>query len=308
MYKIAIFEAKDGMKRSFDKWVSEVSKILDTNDIFEWFSLNIVDDIDAKEFIHDQDLFQEYLDKISQRYEWLARYYNNGELPSVDVGVTTDVRQKVKSFNFDVQSLLNMGINSLRFNDYYQGHQNFMLWLKSVAIKLDTLSTSSGLLNEWLSLPVMTFYIGGTLIGGTELFLKLVDCVEKRIDWLGKLFKVDVAESKKQIEGIRCNPIKKAVTIDAVLTTVKKYEPTKESKKPELTEMQRLLADKEWLNIDELSIYIGKAKGTIYNYNSEGKIPHSKKAGLSYNRKEIDKWMQDDEFTFDVVKKFSPKK
>lgn len=282
-----------------------MSNTLPTDKVFEWFSLNIVDNIDAKEFIHHIDFFQEYLDKISQRYQWLVELPHDGKLPSTVEDVTRDINQKVRSFIFDVRPLMDMGINSLKFNEYYQGHQNFMLWLKSVADRLYEVSPSTGLSYEWLSLPVMTFFIVGTLIGGLILFFKLVDCVEKRIEWLGKLFDVDVTESKQKIEDIYKNPIQKSTSIDAVLGTLEKPTATKDNKKPELTEMQRLLADKEWLNIDELSIYTGIAKGTIYNYVSKGKIPHSKKGGLRFNRKEIDEWMLDDEFNLDVVKKFS---
>ena len=51
----------------------------------------------------------------------------------------------------------------------------------------------------------------------------------------------------------------------------------------------------EWMNIDECTKFTGLAAGTIYNYVSKGKIPHSKKGGLRFNRKKIDAWLAEDE-------------
>ncbi len=44
-------------------------------------------------------------------------------------------------------------------------------------------------------------------------------------------------------------------------------------------------AKSEWMSIDECARYTGLATGTLYNYVSEGKIPHSKNGGLRFNKK-----------------------
>ena len=65
---------------------------------------------------------------------------------------------------------------------------------------------------------------------------------------------------------------------------------------------------KEWLNIEELSIYTRIARGTLYNYVSNGEIPHTKKGGLKFNREEIDNWLKSKSFNPDDIRKQIKKK
>ena len=60
---------------------------------------------------------------------------------------------------------------------------------------------------------------------------------------------------------------------------------------------------KEWLTIEELSQYTSIAVGTLYNYISEGEIPHTKKEGLKFNRNEIDAWLKSKSFNPDDIRK-----
>ena len=60
---------------------------------------------------------------------------------------------------------------------------------------------------------------------------------------------------------------------------------------------------KEWLTIEELSLYTHVAIGTIYNYVSDGEIPHTKVGGLKFNRHEIDEWLKSKSFNPDDIRK-----
>jgi excisionase family DNA binding protein len=51
--------------------------------------------------------------------------------------------------------------------------------------------------------------------------------------------------------------------------------------------------NKEWLNIDEVAMYTGYKKKTIYNLTHDNKIPHNKPRGkLLFKRIEVDKWLE----------------
>jgi excisionase family DNA binding protein len=58
---------------------------------------------------------------------------------------------------------------------------------------------------------------------------------------------------------------------------------------------------KRYLNIYELSEYIGYSVHTIYGWASQRRIPYIKKGGrLRFDREQIDIWMQED--LYDVIK------
>jgi len=54
------------------------------------------------------------------------------------------------------------------------------------------------------------------------------------------------------------------------------------------------LDQKTWLNVEELSEYIGLKKSTIYTYISRKVIPHYKRGHIvRFLRQEIDEWMME---------------
>jgi excisionase family DNA binding protein len=75
----------------------------------------------------------------------------------------------------------------------------------------------------------------------------------------------------------------------------------------EKSENNPTAAQKEWMNAMEASEYLGIAKGTIYNYVSKGKIPHSKKGGLKFNKTDLDEWMKTDEFSLATLRSLKRK-
>lgn len=52
--------------------------------------------------------------------------------------------------------------------------------------------------------------------------------------------------------------------------------------------------DKEWLNLDDLSKYLGLAKVSIYKLTSAKKIPYYRPTGghIMFRKSEIDKWVE----------------
>lgn len=63
-----------------------------------------------------------------------------------------------------------------------------------------------------------------------------------------------------------------------------------------LTEIKELLqkqalSSKRVLDLEEASEYFKIPKQTLYNWTSQKLIPHSKKAGLRFDREEIEKWL-----------------
>lgn len=61
-------------------------------------------------------------------------------------------------------------------------------------------------------------------------------------------------------------------------------------------------SETDWMNIKEAAIYLKMAVGTIRNYVSKGKIPHSKKGGLRFSKSDLDEWRKTDEFSFKALK------
>ena len=52
-----------------------------------------------------------------------------------------------------------------------------------------------------------------------------------------------------------------------------------------------------WLNVEQVSDYLGLEPGTIYQYTRKGKIPHKKIPGgrtLLFSREEIDDWIDNE--------------
>jgi excisionase family DNA binding protein len=66
-------------------------------------------------------------------------------------------------------------------------------------------------------------------------------------------------------------------------------------------------SETEWMNIKEASLYLKMAVGTIRNYVSKGKIPHSKKGGLSFSKSDLDEWRKTDEFSMRTLKAMKKK-
>ncbi len=51
------------------------------------------------------------------------------------------------------------------------------------------------------------------------------------------------------------------------------------------------LDNKTWMTVKEVAQYTNLSIGTIYNYTSKGKIPHTNEAGLKFNKSQIDEWL-----------------
>lgn len=49
--------------------------------------------------------------------------------------------------------------------------------------------------------------------------------------------------------------------------------------------------EKRYINAEELSVYLGVSKTTVYYWVSQKKIPYIKRARLRFDLKDIDKWM-----------------
>ena len=61
-----------------------------------------------------------------------------------------------------------------------------------------------------------------------------------------------------------------------------------------LENLERLaLLNKSVLNFDEVAVYTGLSKSTLYKLTSSKKIPHYKPSGklLYFDRKELDSWL-----------------
>ena len=296
---LKLFEAPFGIKRSFDHWVSSVSEWLNKNNeeqdlIFEWFSLNLVEDQDPLRFLEGEEKLHEYLTNISERFSWLAKLPHEGKLPSTSVNFIKDLNGKVKLCGPGLDKVMMMGINGLRFKEYHQGHQNFQLWLRSIADKCEALSPDSGLAAEWLSLPVVTFYLDGALMGGSESYFSLVDAVKERLNWLDKVLDVKTEGFIEKIESIEKTKAGIEISLDPILNKIKPFKINQFKVEKTLTDYQSLLKSKEWLTLNELESYTGYKKKTLYNWTSSGSLPHSKPRGkLMFKRSEIDKWLME---------------
>jgi excisionase family DNA binding protein len=294
---LALIEAKNGIKTSFDKWISSVSEWLRTNNnedqVFEWFSLNIISDIDPANFVKE-DKMDEYFDLLSERFAWLAKLICEHNLPSKSEDYMKDFRGQVRLENVKIDNILNMGINGLRISEFHQGHQNFIIWLKAVADKFHSLSMDSGLIAEWLSLPMVTFYIDGVIIGGTDFYQKLINVVIKRINWLCEIFNIESNQFIDKINTIKEASTNHASSLAPLYDGMIQTKPINKEDQRARTNYQSLLAGKEWLTLAELEVYTGYKKKTIYNRTSNGTLPYSKPRGkLMFKRSEIDDWLID---------------
>lgn len=54
---------------------------------------------------------------------------------------------------------------------------------------------------------------------------------------------------------------------------------------------------KRFITLDELSVYLGISKGTLYNWSSQGRLPGCCKISrlLRFDIEKIDRWMKDQE-------------
>jgi hypothetical protein len=291
---MGLIEAQNGIKRCFDQWVSVVTGWLnqngsDKNMSFEWFSLNLVDTNESLDLSYGDEKLLAYLDKVSTRYKWLAKLPNAGKLPS-ESRVRITLKQSVKSFGKKNADMISTGINGLDVKDFNQAHINFLLWPRTVAEKLNDLSPESGFDAEWLSLPVMTFYINKSVIGGRKRYNYLVDVVADRIRWLGKLIGINPAKYLSQLAMLKEKPKQLEASLDRLFDGI--VVPTKTKAPMQITPLHRELSGKEWLTLAELSIYTGYAKKTLYNWSSAGKLPSSKPHGkLLFKRIEVDNWL-----------------
>ena len=188
-----------------------------------------------------------------------------------------------------------MGFKLTNFSDYHLAHQNFHSWLVNISQYLQKLAPDSGLSAEWLSLRVITFYIAGSLMGGGDREDELRRCIQVRISWLGKIFGVDISDKVEFKSSKR--KVRNVFRLDPLLDELKGKEKGQsfiKNGENDLVNINEIIKNKEWLTIDELSVYIGYEKKTIYNWTSKCKIPFKKPQGnLMFNRKEIDLWIKE---------------
>ena len=294
-----LFEAKEGTLFCFEKWVSIVNKWLqqlgtDPGVVFDWYALNEVSELSPGEFLREPEKLESYLRSVSKRFEWLAKL-PAGDLPSADEKLLKIIQQKIKTLGENPEKLINMGMKLINFSDYHIAHQNFHSWLINISDYLQKLAPDSGLSAEWLSLPVITFYISGALIGGPEREDELRLVIQERIGWLGKIFGIDITDKVefKATRGKERNVIRLDPLWDELNGKGKDQALTKNGCS-DLLNINEILKDKEWLTIDELSVYIGYGKKTIYNWTSRCKIPFKKPQGnLMFSRDEIDLWIKE---------------
>ena len=291
---MGLIEAQNGIKRCFDQWVSDVASWLnrkgsDKSQVFEWFSINLVDANQQLPALEDDNELLVYLDKISMRYKWLAKFQHSGKLPS-ETRARITLKQAIKSLGKKNADMVSMGVNGLDVKDFNQAHINFLLWLRTVADKLDELLPESGIDAEWLSLPLVTFYINESVIGGRKRYYYLVDVVADRIHWLGKLIGINPAKYLSQLAVLKEKPMQLEASLDRLFDGI--VVPTKTQAPMQITPLHRELSGKEWLTLAELSIYTGYAKKTLYNWSSAGELPASKPQGkLLFKRTEVDTWL-----------------
>jgi len=298
---IELFEAKEGTLFCFERWVSTVNKWLqqlsiDPGVIFDWYALNYVSEIAADDFLRKPEKLEAYLNSVSERFEWLAKL-PAGNSPAKDENLLINIQQKIKSLGENPEKLIDMGFKIADFTDYHIAHQNFHSWLINISDYLQKLAPDSGLSAEWLSLPAITFYISSTLLGGGECEDELKRSIQERISWLGKIFGVDISDKV----GLKSSKIKvrNVFRLDPILDDLNGKEKGNDqlltkNGNSDLLNINEILKDKEWLTIDELSVYIGYGKKTIYNWTSKCKIPFKKPQGnLIFNRDEIDLWIKE---------------
>ena len=299
-----LFEAKEGMLFCFERWVSTVNKWLqqlgtDPGIVFDWYALNEVSEISTNEFLQKPEKLEAYLLSISERFLWLAKL-PTGRLPGDDENLLKHIQQKCKTLGESPMKLIDMGVKLSDFSDYYLAHQNFHSWLINISDYLQKLAPDSGLSAEWLSLPAITFYISGGLLAGGEREDELRRSILERINWLGKIFgfdisdKADLKPSKRKVRNVfRLDPL-----LDELNGKEKREgQPSSKNGNSDLLNINEIIKDKEWLTIDELSVYIGYGKKTIYNWTSKCKIPFMKPQGnLMFSRKEIDLWIKEGGF------------
>ena len=256
---IDLFVAEEGLKRTFDKWVSDVTAWLngqgtDHAMTFEWFAINLVAANESLELTNDDEKLLAYLDKVSMRYRWLAKLQHSGKLPS-ETKARITLKQTVKSLGRNDVDMFLMGINGLEVKDFNQAHMNYFLWLRTIADMLNNLLPESGFDAEWLSLPTMTFYIDKTIIGGRVRFNYLIDVVSSRVLWLGKILGTDVKKLITQLNAFKEKPSQIEIVLDPLLKDLKIN--TEVIATPLMSPLQKELSAKEWLTLAELSISTG---------------------------------------------------
>ena len=294
-----LFEAKEGALFCFENWVSTVNKWLqqhgkDPGVVFDWYALNEISEILPSELLEKPEKLEAYLRAVSERFVWLAML-PAGQMASADETLLNSLNQKIKTIRGNPEKLIDMGIKLADFSDYHIAHQNFHSWLINISDYLQKLAPDSGLSAEWLSLPVITYYIAGALLGGGDREDELLLAIKERISWLGKIFGIDITD--KVDAKLSNEKVRNVIRLDPLLDELNgkgKEQRLIESGKKDLLNINEILKDKEWLTIDELSVYIGYKKKTIYNWTSKCKIPFKKPHGnLIFHRKEIDLWIKD---------------
>jgi len=303
-----LFEANEGTRFCFEKWVSSVNKWLqqlgtDPGIVFDWYSLNEAIEISPNEILQKSDKLKNYLQAVSKRFEWLAKL-PAGNLPAEDENLQKDIQLKIKSFGGNPEKFIDMGFKLADFSDYYLAHQNFHSWLINISQYLQKLTPDSGLSAEWLSLPAITFYISGALIGGGDREDELMRCIQVRISWLGKVFGIDISDKADANSSKR--KVRNVIRLDPILEELNRKGKDQALTKngcSDLLNINEIIKDKEWLTTDELSVYIGYGKKTIYNWTSKCKIPFKKPQGnLMFNKREIDEWIKDGGLTSKKLK------
>ena len=296
-----LFEAKEGVVFYFERWVSTVNNWLqklgtDPGIVFDWYALNEVSEFSTSEILPKPEKLKSYLIAVSERFEWLAKL--PGEcLPTADENLLKSIKLKIKSLGENPEKLIEMGFKLTNFSDYHLAHQNFHSWLINISQYLQKLAPDSGLSSEWLSLPAITFYISGALLGGGDKEDELRRCIQIRNSWLGKIFGVDITD--KADANLSKRKVRNVIRLDPILVELNGNGKQKERSsinchQKDSLNINEIIKDKEWLTIDELSIYIGYEKKTIYNWTSKCKIPFKKPQGnLMFNRKEIDLWIKE---------------
>ena len=130
----------------------------------------------------------------------------------------------------------------LETSDYPMVHDKFQIWLRTVADFLQSLVQNSGIATEWLSLPVITFYING----GGDAIDELIKCIDERLNWLSSIlnveYQVDLSGNNK-IHGVDIGPL---------FGNIKTIAGTEKPVIPERN-IHEVLKTKEWLNDQQRS-------------------------------------------------------
>jgi len=200
-----IFMYFRGSKDSYNRWEKEVSDWLmikkkNSEHVAEWESL---DAQNYENYTVPNNSSEVLIEHISNRFLWLAKF-RSGILPSKNSQILSDMKKKIDKKE-KLAKYLMMGLKCYRSTASYTTHDRFHNWLRQVSDFLQQISPDSGLSAEWLSLPVISSYYDGGVIGGPNRAADLKRALTKRYEWIHDITDFDVSDLLKTLNKISKN-------------------------------------------------------------------------------------------------------